>query len=134
MNTHDITSSLSELSNFAGVFPRDQLPVIRTFPKSFVFNTDPSHKPGKHWIAVIVHSDRVEYFDATGKPPVIHTYLAKLGKPVIYNNHRIQSTHSIACGYFCVDFLLRRSSGESFCEILSSFSKNSLFNDFLLLR
>ena len=41
--------SFSKL-NFMGVFPRDQLPTINKYPASFVFNTDPSNKEGKHWL------------------------------------------------------------------------------------
>lgn len=132
MNTYDIINRLRDVKGFIGVFAADRLPSIKERPAYFVFNTDTSDKPGQHWIAVIVHEDKVEYFDATGRQPVIREYLRKLGRPVLYNNQRIQSPLSIACGAFCVQFILRRSRGESFCEILSSFSKNALFNDFLL--
>ena len=132
MNTFDIINRLKHVKGFVGVFARDKLPPIKNVPSYFVFNTDPSDKPGTHWIAVAVFQNRVEYFDATGKEPVIAEYLERLGKKVLFNNHRIQSTHSYACGFFCCQYILRRSGGESFCEILSSFSRNKLFNDFLL--
>jgi hypothetical protein len=133
MNTNEIDRVLRKVPGFVGVFAKDKIPVIRRTPAYFVFNTDTSNKPGSHWIAVAVFADRVEYFDATGREPVISNYLRRLRLPVLFNNHRIQSPHSIACGIFCCQFVLRRSSGETFCEILSSFSKNTLFNDFLLL-
>lgn len=133
MNTSDIVSTLKGVPGFLGVFAWDNIPTKIHVPSSCVFNTDPSNKPGKHWIAVIVLSNRIEYFDATGRSPIITDIFRKMDKPVLYNNHRIQSPHSIACGYFCCDFVLRRSRGETFCEILSSFSRNTLFNDFLLM-
>lgn len=134
MDSFQIDNKLSSVPGFLGVFPSDRLPSVTSCPVSFVFNTDPANRPGRHWIAVIVLSSRVEYFDATGREPVNMNYLRRLGKPVLYNNYRIQSPHSYACGLFCCDFLLRRSEGETFCEILSSFSRTSLFNDFMLLR
>lgn len=133
MNTHEINRSLKNIKGFLGTFPIDRLPVSRANRFCFVFNTDMSRKPGRHWIAVYVTPTRVEYFDATGKQPIILAYLRKLDKPVFYNNHRIQAPQSIACGVYCCDFIKRRSKGETFCEILSSFSRNSLFNDFLLV-
>ena len=132
MNTDEINRKLRHVNGFVGVFPKNQLPVIRSCPASFVFNTDPASEPGKHWIAVLILEEQIEYFDATGRYPVITSYLKKHEKPVLFNHCRVQSPYSIACGLFCVDFILR--SGESFCEIISSFSRNRLFNDFLLLR
>lgn len=132
MNTYDIDNELRDVPNFLGVFPFDCLPRTNRERFSFVFNTDPSNKPGKHWIAVYVTSSRTEYFDSTGKPPVIVSYLKQLGRPVYFSNYHIQAKESIACGLFACNFIKRRSQGETFCEILDSFSRNTLFNDFLL--
>ena len=32
-----------------GVFPRDRLPVINTYPAGLIANTDPHDQPGTHW-------------------------------------------------------------------------------------
>jgi hypothetical protein len=37
---------------FLGCFAKDELPAQPRFPSCFVFNTDPRHKPGRHWVAV----------------------------------------------------------------------------------
>ena len=52
---------------FQGVFSADTLPEK---PRLLVGNTDPSDKPGNHWIAVFVDSTgRGEYFDSFGRKP-----------------------------------------------------------------
>ena len=132
MNTNEIARALRDVPNFIGVFPRDRLPRVTRGTFSFVFNTDPGNKPGKHWVAVYVTSERTDYFDSTGKAPIIQDFLVGLGRPIYYSNYLIQAKESIACGLFACNFIRRRSQGESFCEILDSFSRNTLFNDFLL--
>lgn len=132
MNTFEIRDRMKGIPGFRGVYARDRIPRVTRLPASFIFNTDIATKPGQHWIAVLVTSESVEYFDSTGRRPVITGFLRRVGKPVLYNNHQIQSKDSIACGLFACDFLMRRSRGESFCEILSSFSRIPILNDFLL--
>ena len=40
---------------FCGVFPSDKLPqTIEKYPCGIVANTDPSDKPGEHWIALFI--------------------------------------------------------------------------------
>ena len=43
-----------------------------TFPSAYVINSDPSSKPGEHWIAVYFDKrGRGEYFDSYGLPPTL---------------------------------------------------------------
>jgi hypothetical protein len=44
MTTNSIAKILTFEDVFIGVFPRDQLPSIKSHPTSFVINTDPSYK------------------------------------------------------------------------------------------
>ena len=40
-----------------------------TFPSAYVINSDPSSKPGEHWVAVYFDKrGRGEYFDSYGLP------------------------------------------------------------------
>ena len=40
------------------------------FPSAYVFNLDPSYKPGVHWVAVYIDRECLpEYFDSFGCPP-----------------------------------------------------------------
>ena len=68
MNTAQITHALEEYpitkKTFCGVFPCDKLPqTIDKYPCGFVANTDPSSKPGTHWISIWIGPS-----DARGGP------------------------------------------------------------------
>ena len=55
---------------FKDVYASDKLPRI---PKqktlALIANTDPSHKPGQHWVAVFFNKTTVYYFDSYGRSP-----------------------------------------------------------------
>ena len=73
MNTAQINHALEEdpiTNKFCGVFPSDKLPqTIDKYPCGFVANTDPSTKPGTHWISIYLSSPRKgSWFDSYGKP------------------------------------------------------------------
>ena len=59
MKTHQINNILTKDSFvgplFLGVFPRDKL--MQFGDGALGINTDPSTKPGKHWIAVFVKNN-----------------------------------------------------------------------------
>jgi hypothetical protein len=62
---------------FQGVFSSDMLPQN---PRLLVCNTDPSTKPGQHWIAIHVDENGCrEYFDSFGQSPnkVFEDYMNK---------------------------------------------------------
>ena len=39
---------------------------IKNKPKLIICNTDPSTKPGKHWVLFFFHNDTVDFFDSLG--------------------------------------------------------------------
>ena len=47
---------------FVDVYARDEIKLINSvaFPSTYIFNFDPSTKPGLHWVAVYFHSNRTE--------------------------------------------------------------------------
>ena len=65
MNSVEIDRFLRpRLRDFDGVFSIDNLP---DDPRLLVCNTDPSDKPGRHWIAIYVGDDgRGDFFDSLG--------------------------------------------------------------------
>ena len=75
MNTAQIAYALEHdpktSKKFCGVFPSDKLPqTIDWYPCGLVVNTDPSTKPGTHWIGIFLTSPQNgEWFDYYGKPP-----------------------------------------------------------------
>ena len=67
MNTEEIEQALRRCGEFDGVFAADDLP---DRPRLLVVNTDPAHRPGRHWVCIYVGDDRRgEYFDSLGQPP-----------------------------------------------------------------
>jgi len=87
-----------------------------------IFNTDPHDKGGSHWIAnfIDIKRKRCYYFDSYGmKPPKqIHKFMQWLGiqEPKIklgWNGRRFQYSNT-ECGMYCMYFLDRMISGESF--------------------
>jgi len=71
MNTAQILSILTRYVPHCykvGVYPKDKIP--STLPKRscIVINTDPSDRPGEHWLALFV-LDHLEFFDSYAFPP-----------------------------------------------------------------
>lgn len=129
MNGYEINNQLNKYKRFLGVFPADKIPKIVPIGYAFVVNLDPANRPGSHWVGVY-KSVLYEYFDPLGKPPPSHL---KLESPILFNKKKIQDVDSISCGKFAIDFVSRRLKGESFSSIQSSWTKNRILNDLLLL-
>ena len=57
---------------FKGIYALEEIVHIKqkSFPSAYVFNLDPSYKPGVHWVAVYIdRKGHNEYFDSFGRPP-----------------------------------------------------------------
>lgn len=123
---------------FGGVFPCDHLPTdVKKVPASFIVNTDPSWKPGTHWLAIYIDENRnVEFFDSYGRPAQMYTSVFKFIKHMApgfrANSRQLQGTLSSTCGQFCLYFLVWRNRGVSFSEIMNSFSMRLDSNDILV--
>ena len=94
-------------SQFEGVFAADQIPKhVRSYPAGMIINTDPSHLPGEHWLALHFPSAKeVEFFDSYGFPPVAygnHFTKALEDKQVTRNRKSLQSADSNVCSYYCL--------------------------------
>lgn len=114
---------------FQGVFSIDTLP---DKPRLLVCNTDPSHKPGEHWIAIFVDSRRHgEYFDSFGRKPsgVLENYMNVNCIDWIYNARQLQSIVSSRCGQYCIFYCMFRCRGFDLTSIVSLFTRDTGFND-----
>ena len=135
MNSREIRSILrSKLgSSFLGVFASDQVPEkVETLPAALVVNTDPSNKPGTHWVAVYIDSNNsADYFDSYGLKPKIPSVLQLLEAcdDWAYNGKQIQGYISSVCGHYSVYFLLQRANGMSMDAILQKFGNDFEEND-----
>jgi hypothetical protein len=144
-----------------GVYSADLLPTVdeirlgcrnssRNFTSCcFAVNTDPSSRPGKHWVLFIGCRNAcgvqlLEYFDSYGMPMELYRdlYDSCLNKgllPLIkqYNTLMLQDVSTSVCGYYCVLFANLRASGRSFAHVvrhLSSCAASALDRDNFVVR
>ena len=133
MNTRQISSILKQTvvgPKFLGVFASDQLPAGGKVngPCAFVVNTDPSTKPGSHWIAIFIAADgTAEYFDSYGLEPNVKSILSFLARysRLGWNTVPVQGPFSSVCGHYCIYFVIQRCNfNRSMNEIVKQFSIN----------
>ena len=102
---------------FKGVFASNRLP--RYIPKgktvALIANTDPSHKPGQHWVAFFYTRTHVYFFDSYGRPPCKPPFhrLMKYRKYKKYFGRRIQG-EGHGCGLYCMYFILAMINNYDF--------------------
>ena len=134
MKTIDVEESLlsDEMTRMiaGGVYAADRLP--RTM---YIANTDPHFKPGRHWVVIYFGEEHIEYFDSLGKQPnrIIEDYLILMGpNGYLRNVRRVQGTQSVNCGQFCLYYAYFKSRDISMDTILSSFTVDYAFNDYIV--
>jgi len=88
-------------------------------------NMDDSNGEGTHWVCYYnsPKQDYVEYFDSFGyvMPNEMVNFLDTSGKPIVYNSSEIQKNNSIACGYYCIDYICNRAKGKSMYDTIHQF-------------
>jgi len=120
MNSDEIDRFLrARVRDFDGVFSIDTLP---DDPRLLVCNTDPSNKPGRHWIAIYIRDGRGEFLDSFGRRPNIdfERYMNRHCVSWTFNDRQLQFIISNFCGYYCVYFCARRSRGIDMRKIAPS--------------
>jgi hypothetical protein len=132
MNTaeihHALRSNPITRTWFRGVFAADEIPGVMQLPAAYVVNTDTASEPGTHWIAFCHHSPHtLEYFDSFGRQ--LSSYGIHVAPRVVQQSLQLQSDFSTVCGQYCMFFLLRRMSGESYEHIVHLFTENRESND-----
>lgn len=134
---------------YAGVFPKDYLEKLikaRSLPAAYVVNTDPSTKPGEHWVAFYFppftgtgSGMKAEYFDSYGEPmrkPEFTAFAKKYGHPETkVNRIALQGSYSTVCGQYAILFILLRCRGYAFDEIVAMFTTdNQNWNDSMVAK
>lgn len=132
LSNSEIDHLMKGVDGFLGTVPRDQIMTLN-FPKnkpfSLVMNTDKSGGPGIHWVAMFcdpVGSKSIEYFDSFADPmpadvrEVINKVVKKI-KPTTFlklkeNGVVQQDNDTMNCGYFAINFLMKRHRGVSFAD------------------
>ena len=71
MNTKQLWHALclNPVTNqyFDGIYSADTLKEIREKPDLIICNTDPSNKPGEHWVLFFFSDNGVDFFDSLGR-------------------------------------------------------------------
>ena len=140
MNTVQIAYALEQdpktSKMFCGVFPSDKLPqTIDKYPCGLVANTDPSTRPGAHWVSILMTSrQNGEWFDSYGKPPEFYgpaftEFLNKHCDQWELNDRKLQSDWSDVCGHYCIFYLSHRARGQSMKKIVQLFGNDTVLND-----
>lgn len=126
---------------FKGVFASDKLPTMKLKkPACLIINTDPSTKPGMHWVAIFLpHRGLAEYFDSFGLRPKLKTILKCLSNngnahTYTYNKKQLQNIFSVVCGNYCCEYLLHRCQGKSKNIFFKKFSSDTTNNDKLVMN
>ena len=133
--THVLRSDRFTRPYFQGVFPSDCLRhLIPKLPCAVVVNTDPSHRPGAHWVAIFISKNGVgDYFDSYGLPPSATPDIEKfLNRHCVQhqsNNVSLQGLFSTVCGQYTVFFLLHRCRGIEITQITGWFTRQPRMND-----
>ena len=101
---------------FRCVFALDEIVHIKqkSFPSAYVFNLDPSYKPGSQWVAVYIdRKGRPEYFDSFGRLPQEKSKtfcipVQKAGNTITYpfKNFILRHVVNLLCFIFIKDVLV----------------------------
>ena len=119
---------------FGGIFSRDTLKDITIKPKLIIVNTDPSYKPGKHWVLFYFNGDNVEFFDSLGKDLKSYGYefvrfANRFAHTVNYAKVRTQPKNSILCGHYCLFYAYFRCKGKTMNSIIQKMIKIKSIKD-----
>ena len=101
-----------------------------------MINLDEYESVATHWIALYVNDNNVTYFDSFGVehiPKEIKKFIRN--KSIITNIYRVQSYHSIICGYFFIGFIDFMLKGKSLLGYTNLFSPDEYKkNDKIILK
>mgnify|MGYP001289919372 CR=1 FL=1 len=114
------------ISNFRGVFMRDELPKTPWTIECGIVNFNTSLEPGSHWVCYYKNKKERIYFDSYGQVILaeLSDYLKtpkEKDKAVIQRNTDIiQPYNTQICGHLCLYVLKSLSLGKTFREILNA--------------
>lgn len=112
-----------------------------SFPRGswgMVFNTDPSDRPGQHWIALFAkNKNKIEIMDSYGAEHLKNSYQEDGIVPEILEHvyvspdlPRLQGSNTYVCGHYCISYLYVRTRGDSLKGFVKPFdSVNTSSND-----
>lgn len=114
MQTSDILNVMKNFpaveNCFSGCFPIDKIPRNIAQRSCLIFNLDPSHKTGSHWIALVRRFDNdYEIFNSLGTNfNEIQPFLKFPNAEYEFNIHAFQMSRTSTCGLYAIFFLVHR--------------------------
>ena len=137
MDGLSITKYLQYVPNFYGVFSRNTLPDHISINHGLICNTDPSDKPGEHWVAFFRDDTGIcEFFDPYGLPPLYDEFMTFLnGNSTVgteWSHQQLQCVECVTCGLYCIEYIKYRCNGFSLNTFLNSFSSDTYVNDVII--
>ena len=110
---------------------------LPTIFAALILNTDPSTKPGEHWVAVYIDSKKCGiHFDPYGFEPLLDVFKQFLDNNWLngwnYSSKLIQSIKSINFGRYCYMFIILREMRFPLSHIHGLFDKNPDINDLIV--
>lgn len=128
LSNYDILKLIPKykITNFKGVFMRDNLPcnVINVISKTEcgIVNLDSINNSGTHWVCYYHDNSNSIYFDSFGlfPPDEIKSYLHK---NIISSTFQVQEFNTNYCGYLCLFVLSCLSKGYKYEDIILNLVK-----------
>ena len=111
-------AKILKIPSFRRVFLLDTLPKKPNKKECGIVNFDKSGGPGTHWVAWYKNGKSKICFDSYGVRPPLEV-IWYLGKPIHYNNDKLQPAGQVFCGYLCLYVLKELSMGYEFQNILN---------------
>lgn len=104
-----------------------------------IMNMQNSSGSGTHWVAIVVLSNKLFYFDSFGCIPPIEVLRWKGKYKLGYSNFIIQDLKSTECGLYCIAFLhyIQKNKGDptnNYNDFINLFEDTSFYNDAILFR
>ncbi len=128
-----INHMMESFPEFFGTIASDEVHLVKPFLQKhnrlgFIINLDPHNKPGYHWCAVYIDyrpqgTHSVEWFNPYGEP-IPRAILQRIknilphGQFLKFKQNMVkqQSEASSNCGFFSMEFLIKRFQGKNFRE------------------
>ena len=127
MNTKQLWNALclNPITNkyFDGIYSSDTLIEIVEKPQLIICNTDPSDKPGEHWVLFFFHKNSVDFFDSLGRDikyygSVFVDFITSFVSNYKQCVKRTQPIESDLCGQYCLYYAFAKCNGLSMEEII----------------
>lgn len=127
LSAYQIKRVMRKYPGFHGVFAADQIP--KKLPGGMIVNTDESHLPGTHWVAIFIDKKgKLEFFDSYGLPPLVQHHINYLDK-YKYNTQMLQSPTSALCGHYCMLYLDNKFRGISMKKFLEQMKHDNVYSN-----